>query len=275
MTAGGTFFTITVILYFVSAGLYHVRLLIPGAKMARAAQGVAIAGWLFHSAGIAQRSLVLGQPPYMELRGAVMTMAWVVVGLTILVEWRHKASILGVPAMPIAALTMVLADTLPMFGSAHPLLPALYHNPLTAHIGSIVTAFGCFALAFCTALLYMVQERRLKQKRRISAQPGAMALTEIEELANTLTAFGFSMLTLGLLLGLAWAASGTWKGNWYLQPIVLATVATWVVYAAYLFRRGIMGSRGRSNMYFLIVGFSLAAITLFVVRTILPGQHGS
>lgn len=275
MNDGGTLFTITVVLYFVSAGLYHVRLLIPGAKIARAARVVAVVGWLFHTAGIAQRSMLLGQAPYLELRGAAMTMAWVIVGLTVLIEWRHKSSILGVPAMPIAALTMVLADTLPMFGNAHPLLPALYRNPLTAHIGSIVTAFGCFALAFCAALLYMVQERRLKHKRKMSTRPGGMALTEIEELANSVTAFGFSMLTLGLLLGLAWAASGTWKGHWYLQPIVLTTVATWVVYAAYLYRRGILGSRGRSNMYYLIVGFSLAALTLFVIRTILPGQHGS
>jgi ABC-type transport system involved in cytochrome c biogenesis permease subunit len=204
-----------------------------------------------------------------------MTMAWVIVTLSLLVEWRHRASILGVPAMPVAALTMVLADTLPLFGSSHPLLPALYRNPMTAHIGAIVTAFGCFALAFCTALLYMVQERRLKQKRKAVSRPGAMALSEIEDLANTLTAFGFSMLTLGLLLGLAWAASGVWTGRWYLEPIVLATVATWIVYAVYLYRRSVVGSRGRSNMYFLIVGFSLAALTLLVIRPILPGQHGS
>ena len=275
MNFGQTAFTIALVLYFVSAGLYHVPILLKGTRGARPAQLAALLGWLFQTAGIVHRSYTLGLAPYVDLRGAVMTVAWVIVLLTLIVEWRRHTATIGVPAMPVAALTMVMADTLPLFGKVHPLMPSLYRNPMTAHIGSIVTSFGCFAFAFCLALLYMVQERRLKRKLLRTARPGALSLADIEHLANTFAAFGFSMLTLGLLLGFLWAASGVWKGNWYMEPIVLATMATWAVYAGYLYIRGVRGSRGRGNMYFLIIGFSLAVLTLLVVRPILPGQHGS
>ncbi|HEY3412918.1 MAG TPA: cytochrome c biogenesis protein CcsA [Armatimonadota bacterium] len=274
MNFGQISFTIALVLYFVSAGLYHVPVLLNGKRGARPAQIAALVGWLFQTAGIAHRSLTLGLPPYVELRGAVMTVAWVIVLLTLVVEWRLHTATLGVPAMPVAALAMVMADTLPLFGGIHPLMPSLYRDPMSAHVGSIVAAFGCFALAFCLALLYMVQERRLKRHTLRTTRPGALSLTDIEHLANTFAAFGFSMLTLGLLLGFVWAASGVWKGNWYMEPIVLATIATWAVYAGYLYIRGVKGSRGRGNMYFLIIGFTLAVFTLLVVRPILPGQHG-
>jgi ABC-type transport system involved in cytochrome c biogenesis permease subunit len=272
---GQALFTIALILYVLSAGLYHVPVLLRGSRGGRAAQIAALLGWLCQSAGIMQRSIVFHEAPYVTLRGAVATIAWVIVMLTLLVEWKRRTASLGVPAMPIAALMMVLADTLPLFGQTHPLMPVLHRNPMTAHIGSIVAAFGSFALAFCAALLYMVQERRLKQKRIAGARPDALSLTDIEQLANTLAAFGFSMLTLGLLLGGAWAASGVWKGRWYAEPVVLATIATWIVYATYLYMRGVKGSRGRVNMYYLIVGFALVAFTLLVIRPILPGQHGT
>jgi ABC-type transport system involved in cytochrome c biogenesis permease subunit len=272
MNVGQALFTAALVLYFVSAGLYHVPVLLRRVHDARPAQIAALVGLLFHTAGILQRSLVSHQAPYLELHGAVATMAWVIVLLTLVVEWRTRTTSLGVPAMPIAAIAMVLADTLPTFGKADALMPGLNHNPMTAHIGSIVAAFGCFALAFCTALLYMVQERRLKHKQLTKTRPGAMPLMEIEKLASTFAAFGFSMLTLGLVLGVVWAFN-RWKGDWYVDPIALATYAIWVVYAAYLYVRGVKGLRGRTNMYFLIIGFSLAAFTLLIVRLLLPGQH--
>ncbi|HEY3269248.1 MAG TPA: cytochrome c biogenesis protein CcsA [Armatimonadota bacterium] len=267
-------FLAALLLYIVSAGLYHVPVLVGSVRGVRLARGAALTGFALHTIGIIDRSIILGHAPYVELREAVATIAWTVVLLTLLVEWRRKTSALGALALPMAVVMMFMADTLPVFGRAHPLIPSIYQNPLKAHIGAIVAAFGGFALAFCAAILYLVQERRLKEKRVVASQPGTLGLMEIEEIANSLAAFGFSMLSLGLLLGMIWASRGLWHGAWLAEPIVLATIATWCIYAAYLYLRGVRGSRGRSNMYYLIAGFSLAAITVLIIRVVLPGQHG-
>ena len=274
MTGSHPLFLAALLLYFLSAGLYAVPLLVRGAATARWAQRVALAGFLAHSLGIAERAVALGHAPYVELREAVSTIAWVMVLLTLLVEWRRHTTALGALSMPLAGVLMFMADALPVFGTTHPLIPALYDDPLKAHIGATVAGFGGFALAFCAALLYLVQERRLKEKRARPGQPGSLSLVEIEQVANSLAAFGFAMLTLGLLLGVIWAGGGLWQGRWFVEPIVLTTLATWAVYAVYLYRRGVRGSRGRANMYFLIAGFALMACTVLLVRVLVPGRHG-
>jgi ABC-type transport system involved in cytochrome c biogenesis permease subunit len=267
-------FLAALLLYFLSAGLYAVPLLVRGASTARAAQAAACIGFLAHSAAIVERAIVLGHAPYVELREAVATIAWVIVLLTLLIEWRRKTTALGALAMPLAGILMFMADALPVFGQTHPLIPTLYENPLKAHIGATVAGFGGFALAFCAAVLYLYQERRLKEKRARPGEPGTLSLVEIEQVANALAAFGFAMLSLGLLLGVIWAGSGLWHGRWVTEPIVLATLAIWAVYAAYLYRRGVRGSRGRANMYYLVTGFVLVACTVLLVRVLAPGRHG-
>lgn len=267
-------FLATLLLYALSAGLYHVPALVRGARGGRWGQGAALLGLVTHSIAIIERSVVLGHAPYVQLREAVATIAWVIVLLTLLVEWRRRTTALGALAMPLAALMMVMADTLPLFGSANPLVPLLYEKPVDAHIGAIVSAFGGFALAFCAALLYLAQERRLKEKRAGAQTPGALSLADIEQVANSLAAFGFSMLSLGLAIGAMYAAGGLWTGAWMAEPIVLASLGTWCVYAWYLYNRGVRGSRGRINMYFLVAGFSLAFVTVLVIRVLAPGQHG-
>jgi len=269
-----TLFLVTLLLYIVSAGLFHVPLLVRGARSLRWAQAAAAVGFITHSIAIVERSIVLGHAPYVLLREAVSTIAWTIVLLTLLMHWRRKTTSLGSPAMALASLLMLMADTLPVFGEAHPLIPQIYEDPVDAHIGAIVAAFGAFALAFSAALLYLLQERRLKEKRVHPGQPGTLSLVEVEQVANSFAAFGFSMLSLGLLLGILYAAGGLWKGFWFLEPIVLATAVTWAIYALYLYRRGVRGTRGRANMYYLLAGFSFAFFTLIFIRVLLPGQHG-
>lgn len=281
MSGSHPLFLAALLLYFLSAGLYAVPYLVHGSLTTRTgrfrinmAQAVALLGFLAHSAAIVERAVILGHAPYVELREAVSTIAWVVVLLTLIVEWRRRTTALGVLAMPMAGILMFMADALPVFGPEHPLIPVIYDDPLKAHIGATVAGFGGFALAFCAALLYLIQERRLKEKRARPGEPGALSLVEIEQMANALAAFGFAMLTLGLLLGVIWAGSGLWQGRWWAEPIVLTTVATWAVYAVYLYRRGVHGARGRANMYFLIAGFGLTIGTVLLVRVLAPGRHG-
>lgn len=269
-----TLFLATLVLYVLSAGLFHVRLLLRRARSAGPAHVAAGLGFITHSAAIVGRAAALGHAPYVNLREAVSTVAWTIVLLMLLVHWRRSTTALGAPAMALAALLMILADILPAFNGGAPLVPAIYENPVSAHIGALVAALGAFALSFSSATLYFSQERQLKTKRPRESPPGSLSLAEIEQVANTFAAFGFSMLSLGLVLGLVYAASGLWKARWYLDPVVLATLATWTIYAWYLYERGVRGARGRANMYFLLAGFSLAVATMLFIRVLFPGQHG-
>jgi ABC-type transport system involved in cytochrome c biogenesis permease subunit len=270
---GSPFMLAALALYAVSAALYHVRSLVTRTRSIAVPHAVAGVGLLAQTTGIIQRTAALGHAPYLELSEALATIAWALVLLTLVAESRKRTTAFGVLSMPMAVVILFLAGILPDVDNRHTLAPLLNDRGWMAHIGSITAAFGALALAFCAAVAYLVQERRLKEKTLGPADKAGLSLADIEQVANWLTAFGFSMLTLGLLMGALWASTGVWHGRWYTEPIVLATVAMWIVYAAYLFQRSVRGERGRSNMRLLIAGFVLAFSTVLLVRLLFPGQH--
>lgn len=271
MNVSHALFIAALLLYTAGAGLYHVRFLTRNGGAVPAHIATAL-GWIAHTIAIGIRTLELGHAPYVQFSEAVSTMAWVIVLLTLAIEFRKQMSALGAFSMPIVVLVMFLADTLPSSNGYSPILAGLSDNPLKSHIGALVTAFGAFALSFCAALLYLLQERRLKRKQ-MPSHANEPSLAEVESLALSLAAFGFSLLSLGLVLGVVTAWQGAWKGQWLFQPIVLTTFATWLMYAVLLFRRGVLGKRGRQTVYYLLVGFVIAAATLLFVRAAFPGQH--
>jgi ABC-type transport system involved in cytochrome c biogenesis permease subunit len=68
-------------------------------------------------------------------------------------------------------------------------------------------------------------------------------------------------------------ASRTWQGPWELDPKILATLVTWVIYLT-LFSTRVSGSwRGRRAAYGAIFGFAAVLVT-FLGVTFVSGQHG-
>src|SRR5579863_3490100 len=84
--------------------------------------------------------------------------------------------------------------------------------------------------------------------------------------------FGLPLLSIGILTGFVWA-SRTWTGPWELDPKILASIVTWLIYLT-LFSTRLAGSwRGRRAAYVAIVGFAAVMMT-FLGASLLSGQHG-
>ena len=68
-------------------------------------------------------------------------------------------------------------------------------------------------------------------------------------------------------------ASQTWKGPWELDPKIVASLVTWLIYLT-LFSTRLSGSwRGRRAAYVAIFGFAAVMVT-FLGVSLLSGQHG-
>jgi ABC-type transport system involved in cytochrome c biogenesis permease subunit len=91
------------------------------------------------------------------------------------------------------------------------------------------------------------------------------ALATLDGLALRTVAWSVPLLTLGIAVGLARLVS---RGE-RLDALIAATVATWVVWCAYLGLRLLAGWAGRRAAYLALVGFVLVV----VVRLALPGSH--
>ena len=86
---------------------------------------------------------------------------------------------------------------------------------------------------------------------------------------------GFPLLTLGLILGSVWGQYA-WADYWGWDPKELWSLASWLVYVAYLhFRYMFARKHARINAIWAITGLTLIIITLLWVNLskLFPGLH--
>ncbi len=150
--------------------------------------------------------------------------------------------------------------------------PAFRGGWLLVHIATIFLGYTGFFLTFVAAVMYLIQERDLKSKRPRAFYYRLPSLDVCDELYYRSLVFGLPFLSVGILTGFVWA-SQTWKGPWELDPKILASLVTWLIYLA-LFSTRLSGSwRGRRAAYVAIFGFAAVMVT-FLGVSLLSGQHG-
>ncbi|HEY3283951.1 MAG TPA: cytochrome c biogenesis protein CcsA [Armatimonadota bacterium] len=263
-------FGVAFLLYLLSALLYWVNPFAKAMEFRPPAALLARLGFASHTLAIVLRSLAQHEPPFINLLQGASFLAWVIVGLFLVMDWRLRLSGLGPFALPTGFAAIFLAAVLP--GRSQSLVPALKSNSLYIHIGLSMLGLGCLALAFCAAVAYLAQERRLKRKRLPATLDRALSLDQADSVATVLVALGFACLTFGLILG-GMAARSFWTGLWLVDPKVLISVVVWLIYGAYLYARGVVGWRGRETMVLIIWGFVIMVVGLVGVNLAGVSRH--
>jgi ABC-type uncharacterized transport system permease subunit len=177
----------------------------------------------------------------------------------------------GVFLLPVAALLTVV----PAFRPGHETVdyPLLHTGWLFLHVALLLAAYAALMISLIASVLYLVQERRLKQKRSTPARGLGNWLPPLEttdQIALKSLLFGLPCMTAGLLIGSV-VALQTIGPAFFADPKVLLSLAMWVVYVAMIFIRRHSGLRGRRAIYlsgfvFLIVLAVWAANQLSVVH---------
>jgi ABC-type transport system involved in cytochrome c biogenesis permease subunit len=223
-----------------------------------------------HGLALLDHAVALSRFPFVNSAETVSFLAWCIGVLQLAIEWRFGWVAVGSLSMPIAFLAVFTAALLPQAGV--PADPILRSSWLTLHILAVSLGFASFALAFCFALVYQLESYLLKRKQLKGVFRQLPPLDVISTGAHWLAAAGFSTLTLGLLSGTI-GAERNWQSGWLMEPKVLTSFITWLIYAAYLVTSGIGGWRGRKTTYFLIAGFIAVLIAYFGVNLVAPGRH--
>ncbi len=222
------------------------------------ATGVASAlGWLgllALTASIAARWLAAGRPPYANQYEFAIAFAWGALVVFLLLRDAH--------ALLPAVLTLVLgvllyAGTLP--SEITPPVPALQNRLILGlHVGCAVIAYGANGVAFVAACLFFVQ---LVIRRRSGTTSRRLPdLGTLDGLGYRAVMLGFPMLGTVLLLG-SWWSWVAWGSYWSWDPKQSATLATWLLYGAYLHTRTLRERQGFLGALLLIAGFGATLLT--------------
>lgn len=129
------------------------------------------------------------------------------------------------------------------------------------HIAASAIGFVCFGVAFAAAVLLLVADQRLRE-RRAGTWPRLPPISRLDAVSAFAVRVGFPFYTLGLVLGAVWAYWGSPDG--VLVPEYALGAAVWVLYAVLVYLFVTTGWRGRKAAVLTMVGF-LATIPIVLM----------
>jgi len=238
--------------------------------LARFARLLTAAGWVCHTGAIILRGVELRRAPVLTLAESVSVVIWVAVLFGLWIEYRYGITTFGAFFLP-AILALGLGLPTGLRGLA--LEPQSQSGWAVVHVALILVGLAALVLNFGSALMYVLQERQIKAKRRGAFYYGLPALETLDHLTLVTLTVGFPFLTVGLLLGVL-QAGRSWASLLAGDPLALFSLVMWLVYAATLSGRAVGWWRGRRAAYFAIVGFCVLLATLGA-GALFHGRHGS
>lgn len=257
-------FTLGVIAYSAASTLFFVDLARrEGAPLAaKWAPWVLAAGAGLHATHVLSASAILNRSVFDSLHFALSLSALIAVAAYLALRQRARIHAVGAFVSPLALTFLVGAQ----FVSVSEPPTNIPHTLLALHVAANLLGIGFFLLAGGASVFYLVQERRLKQKRAIpSAKLPPLDSLDIAEHRFLLA--GFPLLTLGIATGAIWARQLEAGGGAEVARALLA-YSTWVLIAAVLTLRAVAGWRGRRAAYGTIAGVVcvMLVIAVYVVR---------
>ena len=262
--------TLTVFLYMLSTAGYLLYLFLQRKFLQKPGYLLLLAGFILHSVYIISAFVKSGQIPAANLRDTLSLAGWAVAGVFLVVQYRYKIRILGIFAAPCITLIMVIADYLPKEpAQAKIIFKSIW---LVAHVVVIFIGEAAFALACGLGVLYLLQEKAIKNKRHRFFFRRLPSLDQLDSVGYVCIVVGFTMLTLGLITGFVYAKL-VWGRFWSWDPKEVWAGITWLFYAALLHERLTVGWRGRRSAIMAIIGFGVLLFTFLGVNLLLEGHH--
>jgi cytochrome c-type biogenesis protein CcsB len=233
-------------------------------KVANLSVGLAFA---FHTAFLFYRGIEISFMPIIGLRESLAFFAWTVSLCFLIAHHRYRIRGLGLFLLPLVAAFMLST----VFIQASPIPEFFRSSWVYVHGTLLFLAYGMFFVTFIAALLYLLQERALKQKKLTTLYRQLPALSVLDDLFLKFLGAGFAFMSAGLVVGII-MAEHDWVTGWHRDPKVISAVTTWGIYLALLYMRLAVGWRGRRTAFLSMIGFVSVLFTFLGVSS-LGGQH--
>jgi len=246
----------------VAAGLYGVAslLAIPAVlgnrpKGHRFCLPVALGGWFFHLVATVEMLAAAHHVIPVMADEIVSTLALAIVAIFLLIFFVYRTISFGIFALPLAFLLTVIPAIGPeryTFSS-----PLVRNGWIAFHVVMLLAAYAALLFSMLASFLYLIQEKRLKNKEwtkagvvaRPKTRPRGFLtwlppLATMDQIAQSTLVLGFLCMTAGLFAGSVIAQEDVGIG-YFADPKVLLSFVMWGLYVAILLIRRSSGLRGR------------------------------
>jgi HemX protein len=210
------------------------------------------AAWLFLSVFLKMRGQEIHQCPLTNVPELLIFISWGLLGLYCTIGSSYRWSLLGLFTAPMVlsllCVALVRPDPRPERIVEHE-----FWNEL--HKALSVLSYGAFALACVAGVMFVIQEKKIKQRNVMSIFHQLPPLINLHKAMVRLLALGLVVLSGGM-------------ASAYLMPdkkVAHALLPVWGVWAAYagilLFSR-LRGGSARKEAWAAIIAFVFALVTL-------------
>jgi cytochrome c-type biogenesis protein CcsB len=272
-----SFLGITTFIYLFTMALYFAYIFFRSKKFGLIIRGFTIVGLLVHTVGLGLRwyesyQLGYGHIPLSNMYEALVSMAWCIVLVLILMEQKFKTETMGAFVFPIVSIAMAYASLAPSVrDEIEPLIPALQSNWLTYHVITCFLGYAAFAVSFGASIAFLIKKKDAPPSTEEDSVT-LPALDILDEIIYKGNAVGFLLLGIGIITGAVWA-NYAWGSYWSWDPKETWSLITWFIYAAFLHARLTRGWRGTRTAVLSIIGFCGVLFTFLGVNYVLSGLH--
>jgi len=243
-----------------SLGLLHAILTLVRRRenLFRVALAALTLGAVFHFVSIVEEGLATNLCPINNFYETLSMGAFLIVLVFLGVHWRYKMESLSVFVFPLVfIMAMVATMGNPVSTWTNQVVRKTW---LTVHIVLVLLGIAALLLTAGASVLYLFQERELKQKKPHALYYRLPALGTLDDLISKAMGIGFVLMTLAVIAASTWAfiEHGT---RWITQPSIAISFFTWGTYLALVFLRTTAGWRGRKAAIMTISVLCLSALT--------------
>jgi ABC-type uncharacterized transport system permease subunit len=205
-----------------------------------------IGGFLFHFVSVAEMLSEAHRWMPVGTRQMQSLLALLIVAAFLLIWMVYRAVSFGLFAMPLAFLLIIF----PALGLEKYTFtsPVVRNGWIIVHVCALLAAYAALIFSLLASLLYLLQERRLKDRDRPSFLTWLPPLETMNQIGQRALVIGFHCMTLGLLIG-SFMAQASIGASYFRDPKVMLSFGMWILYVGMLFVRSSTGLRGRRAVY--------------------------
>lgn len=168
-------FGIATVLYILAMMAYITFLVVKNKAIGYTATVITITGFLsqtiafiFRWAAFYYKAPDMGlirAIPLTNLYESLVFFVWSIILIYLFIEFKYRTRGFGAFVTPVAGITLAFIEMYGISDNINPLVPALQSNWLLVHVFMSFMAYAGFAVAFSTAIMYLISESRRDDNR--------------------------------------------------------------------------------------------------------------
>jgi cytochrome c-type biogenesis protein CcsB len=218
-------------------------------------------GFLCHTLFLVWLGFERGHFPIANLPESLCFFAWCISLAFIVADSRYRVNALGAFILPLVSVLAIVSQII--WEENHSIPLPLQSGWVYFHAVVAFLAYAAFFITFISGILYLIQEKELKDKNFRFLYLRLPSLQVCDELLRRSLYVGFIAMSLTIITGAIWAQQA-WGRFWNWDPKETASLITWAIYFIMVNYHLSAKWRGKRAAYIGIIGFLSALFTFGV-----------